>query len=505
LTSLRRRLLVPLLPAVCLLVLATGFATSGAISRRLSRGFDRSLLTHAQALAVLTEQNAGAMEVEVAYTFLPWFTAGDESSFFEVWRDDGKVVEKSPSLGPRDLPRSGSIGRKPIFHNLELPNGRPGRLVEISFVPRFDDDVPVQDSLPGSRMRKAVLVIAHDRGRLDALVRSLYATAATSAAVLALVLGLLVHTIVRRGLAPLDDIGRQVEALDAARLDLRLHARPPIRELVPIVDRLNALLARLQAAFERERRFSSDLAHELRTPVAEMRNLAEVGALWSEDRVLVQRFFEDVGAISRQMEGLVTNLLALARCDSGQEVVEQAESDLPELLSEAWERHAPVARKRGLEFRLTAPPLLFLGDRAKLGLIFSNLFSNAVVYSPEGSTISCSAAVLEGTLEVEVANPAPGLGPEDLPFLFERFWRKDSARTDSLHAGLGLSLARSFAELLGLRLTARLDAQGRLALRLAGEVFYSTNSSRLSWSTASLRLSRARPTRAGWRWTRARW
>ncbi len=73
-----------------------------------------------------------------------------------------------------------------------------------------------------------------------------------------------------------------------------------------------------------------------------------------------------------------------------------------------------------------------------------------------------------GTLEVAVANPAPLLDPGDLPFLFERFWRKDPARTGSLHAGLGLSLAKAFAELLGLSLTAELDSGKRLVLRLRG-------------------------------------
>jgi signal transduction histidine kinase len=469
-TSLRRRLLVPLLSSACLLVLATGLATSHSISRLLRRSFDRSLLVQAQALAVLTGQNTGAMEVESAHTSLPWLMSREEPGYFQIWRDDGRVVERSPSLGPHDLPRSGRIDRRrPVFRDFRLPDGQPGRLVEIAFVPRFDDDVQVEDPKAGPRLRRAVLVHARSRQELDALTRSLYTATVTNVGLLALVLGLLVHGSVRRGLAPLDEIGRQVEALDAGRLDQRVRTDPPLRELMPIVDRLNALLARLQEAFERERRFSSDLAHELRTPVAEMRSLAEVGARWPEDRELAQRFFHDVGAITHQMESLVVNLLALARCDSGLENVERAEIDLRALLEEVWKRHAPAARGRGLELRLTAPPLTLRGDRAKLDLILSNLISNAVAYSPAGSTVSCSAALDGGALEVRVANPAPALRREDLPFLFERFWRKDAARTDLLHTGLGLPLARSFAELLGLRLTADLDAEGWLVLRLAEE------------------------------------
>jgi signal transduction histidine kinase len=237
--------------------------------------------------------------------------------------------------------------------------------------------------------------MARSRRELDLLIRSLYTVSFAVAALLASALGLLVHFSIRHGLRPLDEIGHQVETLGAERLDLRIRPRSPTLELTPVVERLNALLARLQVAFERERRFSSDIAHELRTPLAELRSLAGVGARWPE-------------------------------------------------------------------------------DRGKLSLILSNLFSNAIAYSPAGSAVSCSATLKDGKWEVTIANPAPLLEPGDLPLLFERFWRKDPARADALHAGLGLPLAKAFAELLGLALTAELDAGGRLVLRLSSNAASAT-------------------------------
>lgn len=477
--SIRRRLIVPLLLGSCLLTLAAGLLLSSLISRRLRAEFDHALLAKARALVTLTRQEAGEVEIDFADEHMPEFSAPAGPEYFELWLADGTVLERSRSLGARDLPRFPLLANEPLFRDLRLPDGRPGRLVEIAFVPQIEDDdhawaeqrLDPTAPLLDSRLRAAVLSTARGRQDLDALIRSLYAASAGVAALLASALGLLVHISIRHGLGPLHEIGRQVEALDAERLDLRIRTQTPTLELVPVVERLNALLARLQTAFERERRFSSDIAHELRTPITELRSLAEVGARWPEDRDLVQSFFADVEAIARQMERIVVNLLSLARCDRGVEIFERTEVRLRELIEEAWGRYASEAEERGLTFALDArPPLTVVSDRGKLILILANLFSNAVTYSPAGSTISCSATVTDGTLEIEIANPAPLLEPADLPLLFERFWRKDPARADSLHAGLGLPLAQAFAELLGLGLTAELDGGSRLVLRLRGPV-----------------------------------
>ena len=463
--SIRRRLIVPLLLGSSLLILAAGLLLSGWVSRRLLSELDHSLLAKARALVTLTGQEAGEVEIDFADEHMPEFSVEAEPEYFELWLADGTVLERSESLGSHDLPRFPGLAKEPRFRDARLPDGRPGRLVEIDFVPQLGDDdshwaeklLDPTAPLPAGHLRAAVLVTARSRQELNALVRSLYAVSIGVAALLASALGLLVHVSVRRGLRPLDDISRQVETLDAERLDTRVRMQPETLELAPVVERLNALLARLQVAFERERRFSSDIAHELRTPIAELRSLAEVGARWPEDRESVRSFFEDVQAIARQMETLVVNLLSLARCDSGLERLETAEVELRDLIEETWSRFAPEAEKKGLAFAFAAgPPVTVVSDRGKLSLILSNLFSNAVAYSPAGSTVSCSV----DEAGIMVANPAPLLEPGDLPHLFERFWRKDAARTGSLHAGLGLPLAKACAEVLGWGVGAEVEGGG---------------------------------------------
>jgi len=155
----------------------------------------------------------------------------------------------------------------------------------------------------------AILVVARDREDLDALIRLLNVSFSVVAAVLMAAIAVLVGALLRFGLRPLDEVSRQVETLDAESLDVRIRVPSPPAEIVPVIARLNALLQRLEEAFERERRLSSDVAHELRTPIAELRSIGEVAARWPGNRESVARFFADVREIALQMERIVVHLL----------------------------------------------------------------------------------------------------------------------------------------------------------------------------------------------------
>lgn len=469
--SIRRRLLVSLLLGSTVLVLAVGLGSAAWVARQLEAELDSAMLAKARALLTLTKQEAGQVEIDFADELMPEFEAASEPEYFELWLADGSVIERSRSLGEGDLPRFGELTQVPRFDDGPLPDGRPGRRVTIGFVPQVEADEESETAShpasPPQGLQAAVLAVARSRADLDRSTRRLYASAFGLALLLAVAMGGLVSWAVRSGLSPLGEIGRQVHGLDAETLGRRVELEAPVAELEVVVAQLNALLDRHESALLRERRFSSDVAHELRTPVAELRNLSEVGARWPEDHEAVQSFFADVAGIAQQMQSIVTTLLALSRIEGGLERTVASAVVLSELVEASWEPLALEARDRRLTFEPSAESQTVLGDRDKLGLILANLLGNAVAYSPTGSTIGCLATAQNGELAIEVSNPAPHLSEQDLPRLFERFWRKDPARTGGEHAGLGLALARSTAGLLGLALTASLS-EGLLRLRLVG-------------------------------------
>jgi len=239
-----------------------------------------------------------------------------------------------------------------------------------------------------------------------------------------------------------------------------------------VVEQINALLDRLEAGFQRERRLSSDIAHELKTPIAELRNLSEVGGRWPEDRAAVRQFFADTGAIAQQMERIVVHLLALARYDEGREQAFFAPVWVADVVDAAWKPLAPEAAVRRIELRQEiAPGLRFETDPEKFALIVSNVLANAVAYSLPGTAVICVSAETDTRASVSFSNRAENLEPADLPLMFDRFWRKDETRTGGRNVGLGLAACGALSELLGIEIETQLlpDRTFRLTLsRAAG-------------------------------------
>jgi len=237
-------------------------------------------------------------------------------------------------------------------------------------------------------------------------------------------------------------------------------------ELAPISARLNDLLRRLEISFTRERQFSDDLAHELRTPIAELRSLAELALKWPDTRG--RETDSGVLAIALQMESIVNRLLAISRCECGQAPVEKQLIQLSEFVAAVCQPLRSGAADHKLSIETDIPPdLVIHTDKVLLQSIVSNLLENAVEYSAPGAVQICANS-RDGWFALHVSNPVAGLTPEDTSHLFERFWRKDAARAGDGHAGLGLALARALATGLGCTLVGELNSDARLTITLSG-------------------------------------
>jgi two-component system sensor histidine kinase QseC len=277
----------------------------------------------------------------------------------------------------------------------------------------------------------------------------------------------LIAVMLRYCMVPLQALARQAERIDATSLESRFPAQDMPVELAPIVHRLNDLLARLENSFERERRFSADLAHELRTPIAGLRTTAEVALKYPE--APDPESFRSVLEIAQQMEAMVTRLLAQARSEQKAVPLQLQAVAVARLVEEVWHPLQKQAAARRLVTSFDIPPGAHIEtDPTLLRGILLNLLANAVDYTPPGGTVRCAFRRRNGHFTLSVTNTVDNLEPADLPRLFERFWRKDTARSDAGHAGLGLSLAQSFAELLGLDLRAELNGGTELRLQLEG-------------------------------------
>ncbi len=458
-TSIRRHLTLGLLAAGALLLAASGVIVWLLVRGALLRQFDASLRSRAAFIQANVEEDDGQLQLELSLEPPGSSGAGMVPTFFQVWTADGVSVLKSESLGALDLPRPAADGLRevPSMASAMVPADQvlaDGTRVR-AVAARFD----AADDKKGL-FRNITLVTARTTAGIEATLR-LLSGVLLGTGVTALVLMVpIIRWVLGRGLRPLGRLAERTVAIDVAHLDERLPLGDSPAELRPVVERLNDLLRRLEASFERERRFSSDVAHELRTPVAELKALGELGAAWPDQAT--PEAFAQVQAIAGEMEEMITRLTLLARAEAGTRPLALAVTRVDELVGEAVARCADTARGRDLTVERELEPVTLRTDPALLRMILSNLIGNAVHHAPAGSAIAvrCHSAGLV------IRNRAPGLSAEDLPRLAERFWRKDESRSGYGHAGLGLSLAQSLAGLLGARLLPSLPEPGVLEMRL---------------------------------------
>ncbi|MCC6154397.1 MAG: HAMP domain-containing protein [Candidatus Hydrogenedentes bacterium] len=378
-------------------------------------------------------------------TFLE-FQPSPNAEFYLV-REGDEIIARSPSLLGEDITLHAGARYEGSAVNCTLPGNRTGRAVLVSFVPRTT-------SLSNGNDERLTLVLARSRKTLDYTIHLVAVT--LGGATLLLGVGLIpaARWVADRGLRPLRTVANATAAIDETRLNYRFEMASMPVELVSITQQLNVLLDRLHTAFQREQRFTSDAAHELRTPIAELRALAEVGLRGTPNDDAAE-FFRDALAIADQMEHLVAALLALARGQAGQHALAMREVDVELLITEAVARVSSSAQQNGVAVVVNVPkPAVIKTDPALLTAIIKNLLSNAVENSPTGTTVlvSCSA----NPFHLEVKNTSTTLQESDLKLMFEPFWRKDNVRSNGEHYGIGLSIVAAFAPLLGFRISAQL-------------------------------------------------
>ncbi len=479
--SIRRELSVRLVTGTCVMLVAAGIVLGAAIYSRLLREFDRALETKARALTMLASRQGRTIQVDFAGEYMPEFESEDDPEYFQMLLQDGSLIERSGTLDGQRLPFREPRSGGPMFLNSRLPDGHHGRFIQIAVVPRAEpvDEGDVREEgerkvrfeIPGTLKPETafmILTVARSRETLDALLLSLYLMLTVIALLLLAGIGLLVRFSIQKGLQSIQTINNQISAIGPEELDTRIRLPFPPKELQTILHALNSLLERLQRGFERERRFSSDVAHELRTPVAELRTVCEVGGRWPEDADSARRFFEDVQGIALQMERIVSNLLVLARCDNGTATITKEPVQVEFLIRECWDRASADAKAKHLRLDLRVDPKIVVNtDREKLDMIIRNLIDNAISYGAPSSVITCAVDDAGPGLEVAIENQTVDLAKEDLEHICERFWRKDPARSDSVHSGLGLSLVKALSELLGMSLHVNLKEGAIFVVRLS--------------------------------------
>jgi len=469
--SLRSRLLLGMVAGMTLLLILFSGIMYFVIRDALKKQFDASLAASARLLAAGVEMDLAkeneepkelqdqknAVDIEFDLQMMPEFQRKKRPSYFQIWRQDNSVVARSPSVGQTDLLRFEGAPDKPFFLSVRLPNERPGRAVSLRFTPRIEENRKWIPSSSNDYM--LTLVVARDASEMLAELRFvrwllLYASLGV------IVISCLVSAwIVRRSLGPLNSLGAAIAAIPEDELSRRIEIKHLPAEIMPIKEKLNNLLARMESSFNRERQFTADVAHELRTPLAGLRTTLEVALSRQRNVQEYHAALANCLAINKNMEITVANLLALARLDARQITFQRVRIELAKWIDSAWNPFQTKAKKRNLAFENQLPEnLTCSSDPEFLSLVLSNLLDNAVEYANDNGRIWVTGKPTNDSVEITIANSGCPLGPENLDRIFDRFWRSDAARTQNdAKCGLGLALVHNILKALGGRTRAEIQ------------------------------------------------
>ena len=459
--------------AIALMLAVLGVSLYLTLQHSLQSQFNASLVARATLLVDTLDWDPHR-GFHVSPDFTPVAGGGAEGTprYFQIWSLQGKSVLHPATLGKRNLKFLTPARNAARFAAIDLPDDHDGRELAIRFREGNSDDHehghghhhnrhhPVGDTHKNRSIHTPaaehigqdyILAVARPTDDLDNALSSIAWSLAVYCSLATLCSAALIAWLLNRGLRPVNTIAQQIAGVGAAHLKDRITAENIPRELIPIVDRLNKLLERVEAAVLREKALTADMAHELRTPLAGLRTGAELALTRLRTSEEYQRTLRQSLDISVQMQEMVENLLTLARLEAGAWAQAAENCRLDQMTDQQLKGCTARINSRAVTLDssgmtpavVSAPPELVL-------LVLRNVLDNAVSYVNDGGTIRVGLESDSNTVILTVANTGSAISVQQSQQIFERFWRGDDSRTDhGRHSGLGLSIVQNVMRQIG--------------------------------------------------------
>jgi two-component system heavy metal sensor histidine kinase CusS len=438
--------------AITVLVFAAGGAVLyDALADQIRAQDDLDLVLTARHLRRLAEELQGIDDIREHESRLNSLVLGNQAFFMRITDKAGNVLlERNPSQFAIGALKQVSFTHRILEHDVTAWRGAGGLSLRGVATGMQLRDGSVIEAVVGREMSDREALLARYRLIIAGITLCAFAAAA--------ILG---YAAVRETLKPLRDMAGSAARVTVGALDTRIDAAQAPAELRALANALNAMLARLELGYQRLSQFTADLAHDLRTPLGNMRGASEVALARprsvDEYQALLVSNIEECERLSRMVE----NVLFLARAEHPQFARSASTFAAQEELTRIADYFEGIADENGIALRVDAKGTL----RADVDLFrraVSNLLANALRYTPRGETVTLSAAPDAQGITVTVANPGPVIAPEHLERIFDRFYRADESRTSTAagSTGLGLAIVRTIMDLHGGTVSVQSDEAG---------------------------------------------
>lgn len=362
--------------------------------------------------------------------------AGTDQVFFRLLSREGRQLRASDLHAWKEIPVTQSIlahlaPDQPAFETVKTPD-QPHHVRVVYFIPAEDQNV------------LQVGYLRRDDERLLEEYRHISAVVIFAGLFLAASLGWFMARRALGGVEHVTDTARQIGAGDFARRVLVSNRGDEIDHLAVT---FNMMLDKIQSLVLELKQVTSDIAHDLRSPITRIRGMAETTLLGDKTLQAYQDMAGLVVEESDRLVAIINSLLEIAETDAGVAQLTQSDFDMTVMVQDAVELFRPVAEDKNIALHMTSPPnhLTFTGDKGKLQRVLANLIDNALKYTPPEGQVQLSVENRLSDVTISVADSGVGIAEQDLPRIFDRFYRADRSRS-TCGNGLGLSLAQAFAK-----------------------------------------------------------
>lgn len=254
--------------------------------------------------------------------------------------------------------------------------------------------------------------------------------------------------LARRATSDMREVTETAEEISNGAYDRRVQIKGRLREIERLGTTFNRMLDRIQGLLKSMKEINDNIAHDLRSPLARIRGIAEMNLLKEKS---IDDYKEMAASTIEECDsliGMINTMLDITEAEAGVNGVQPEEFELVELIREACELFHPLAENKQIKLESRLPEsLTFRSDRKKMQRILTNLLENAIKYTPEKGMVAVSAEARDGEIRIEFEDTGTGISASDLPHIFERFYRCDRSRHQG-GVGLGLSLVKAYTESL---------------------------------------------------------